>query len=103
MVQLTFIEPGGVERAVETPPGSSLMEIAVEHSIKGILADCGGGCSCGTCHCYTDLEVVGEPSKIEDVMLDLVIDRQTGSRLSCQITVSEEMDGLVIRLPETQL
>ena len=73
--------------------------------IDGVLAECGGSCSCATCHCYVDeawFEKVGEADGTEKIMLEMAIDPQPTSRLSCQIKVTEELDGLVVRLPESQ-
>ena len=73
--------------------------------MEGILGECGGCCSCATCHCYVDdawLEKVGMPDDMEKDMLDSVVDPQSSSRLSCQIQMSDDLDGLVVRLPESQ-
>ncbi len=73
--------------------------------IEGILAECGGACSCATCHCYVDeawLEKAGNASDMEKDMLDSVMGQRDTSRLSCQLAVTEEMDGLVVHLPESQ-
>ncbi len=105
MTQVTFIDPAGTEHKVEVEKGTSLMQAAMDNGIDGIVAECGGACSCATCHCYIDEEWVarvGEPSAIEKDMLDCVIDPQPNSRLSCQVILDDSLDGLVVRLPKSQ-
>lgn len=105
MPSITFIEHNGSEHTVEAKSGDSVMETAIRNLVPGIDADCGGACSCGTCHVFVDdawVEAVGEPGEFEEPMLDLNPERSANSRLSCQIDVSEELDGLVVRLPEYQ-
>ncbi len=106
MPLIKFIDHDGTESEVHVAPGTSVMHAAVDNGISGILADCGGACSCATCHCYVDeawQSKTGEATDVEEQMLDFVMDRQPNSRLGCQITVAEDMDGLVIRLPASQL
>ena len=106
MVKITYIQPHGASQTVEAAPGSTVMETAVDNDIAGIVAECGGACSCATCHVYVDaawIERTGTPDAMEDGMLDCVIDRRAASRLSCQIPVTEEIDGLVVHIPEDQL
>lgn len=106
MVKVTYIEPDGSPRVVEADSGMSLMETAVDNDIEGIVAECGGGCSCATCHVYVDmawLERLPPPEPQEDGMLDCVLDRQENSRLSCQIEITPELDGLVVTVPEEQI
>ena len=82
------------------------MEGAIDNNIDGIEAECGGMCSCATCHVYVDpawFEATGSPENIEQDMLDSALDLQETSRLSCQIKVSDELDGLIVRLPEMQI
>jgi 2Fe-2S ferredoxin len=105
MAKITYIEFGGAEHAVDVPKGSSVMEGAIKNMIPGIDADCGGACACATCHVYVDpawTEKVGGPSSMEQSMLDFADDVRENSRLSCQIQVTDELDGLVVRMPETQ-
>ena len=105
MAKITFIDFEGVERSVEATHGDSLMEAATSNDIPGIDADCGGACACATCHLYVDeawLDVVGKPEELEAEMLEVAEEVRTNSRLSCQIKVSEEMDGLVVKTPESQ-
>ncbi|MCB1690054.1 MAG: (2Fe-2S)-binding protein [Halioglobus sp.] len=106
MPSVKFISHSGVESEVHVASGTTVMHAAVDNGVSGILADCGGACSCATCHCFVDeawLAKVGEPDDVEAQMLDFVLDPQPNSRLSCQITVSDELDGLVIMLPESQI
>jgi ferredoxin, 2Fe-2S len=106
MAVVTYIEHDGTQHKVEVPNGESVMQGAVNNMIKGVIAECGGGLACATCHCYVDdawRNQVGEPSQMEAEMLESTAsERKASSRLSCQITVTAELDGLVVRLPETQ-
>jgi 2Fe-2S ferredoxin len=107
MACVTYIEHDGTVRKVEVPNGDSVMQGAVGHMVPGIVAECGGGLACATCHCYVDeawIDRVGPPaSEAETEMLESAsAARRPGSRLSCQITVSQELDGLIVRLPESQ-
>lgn len=106
MVKVTYIEPNGTTRVVEADPGASVMETAVDNDVEGIVAECGGGCSCATCHVYVEeswLAKLPPPEPQEDGMLDCVLDRQSNSRLSCQIEITPELDGLVVSVPEEQI
>ena len=105
MAKITYIQFDGTETAVEVKPGLSVMEGAIKNNIPGIDADCGGACACATCHVYVKeewLEKTGEPSAMEESMLDFAEEVQPNSRLSCQIRISDALDGLVVRLPENQ-
>jgi 2Fe-2S ferredoxin len=105
MPSVTFIEHDGTEHNVEAEAGSSLMQIALDNLVPGIDADCGGECSCATCHVMVKtqwLEKVGSPSDAEDSMLDLNPEREASSRLACQIKVTDLHDGLIVDLPEFQ-
>ena len=105
MARITFILKDGTERAVEAEPGMTVMEAAVKNSIPGIAAECGGACACATCHVYVDeawCEGTGEPEQMEEDMLDFAFDVQPSSRLSCQIKVTDSLDGLIVRIPEKQ-
>lgn len=105
MAKITFIEHNGTEHTVEAEPGMTVMEAAVKNSIPGIAAECGGACACATCHVYVQKpwrEVVGSPEEMEEDMLDFAFDVREESRLSCQIKVTEDLDGLVVRVPEKQ-
>ncbi len=106
MTQILFIEHDGSEHAVEAENGLSLMQAAVNNGVPGIDADCGGECSCATCHIIVAEEwydKVGEPSTSEGSMLELTPERAPTSRLACQIEIRGELDGLVARLPEFQM
>ena len=105
MPRITFIQFDGTERVIDAENGASVMNVAIDNLIVGIDADCGDECSCATCHVLVSPEwinVVGQPSEREDSMLDLNPDREENSRLSCQIEVRDELDGLVVHLPEFQ-
>lgn len=106
MPLIKFIQHDGAEQEVHVSPGTSVMHAAIDNAVSGILADCGGACSCATCHCYVDeawQDKTGEANEVEAQMLDFVMEPQPNSRLSCQIVVSDGLDGLVIRLPEGQI
>jgi len=104
--RVTFLGPSGVARAVEARTGDSLMAVAVRNGVPGIIGECGGNASCATCHVYVDdafRERVGPPNDLEEDLLDLgVSDRRESSRLACQIPLTEELDGLLVRTPEEQ-
>ena len=105
MPVITFIEHDSTKHEVEIQTGISLMEGAVNAGIEGIVAECGGSCSCATCHCYIQedwMKQVGGPEPMEADMLDAVVDPKSNSRLSCQVTVSDDMEGLVVHVPESQ-
>ncbi len=105
MTQVTIIDPAGAEHQVDVESGTTLMQAAMDNGIDGIVAECGGACSCATCHCYLDdawYAKAGEPSDIEKDMLDCVIDPQPTSRLSCQVVITDDLNGLVVRLPKSQ-
>jgi ferredoxin, 2Fe-2S len=105
MVKITFIDAEGTARTVEGELGSTVMETAIRNGVPGIEAECGGACACSTCHVYIEepwREKVGEPSPMEEDMLDFAYERKENSRLSCQIKVAEEIDGLTVRTPERQ-
>jgi 2Fe-2S ferredoxin len=103
--RITFIAPDGAQHVVEAECGSSLMEAARERTVPGIEAHCGGSCACATCHVYVDpawMERLGAVQDMEQAMLECVAEPDATSRLSCQIEVSDALDGLVVRLPEQQ-
>jgi ferredoxin, 2Fe-2S len=105
MPKITYIEHDGTERTVDAEVGATVMETAIRNSVPGIVAECGGACSCATCHVHVDeawSSKVGPPSPMEEDMLDFAFDVQPTSRLSCQIKVSDELDGLVVRTPQQQ-
>ena len=105
MARITFIDHLGVEHVVDAPEGLSVMEAAARNGVSGIDADCGGNCACATCHVYVDpawLEQTGQAETLEASMLEFVENLQPNSRLSCQIRLSDRLDGLVVRTPESQ-
>jgi len=105
MANITYIEHDGTGHTIEVKTGQSVMEGAVKHNIPGIDADCGGACACATCHVYVDpawLDKTGTPSAMEESMLDFAEGVEPNSRLSCQIKVTDALDGLVVRMPESQ-
>ena len=105
MTQIKYIEHDGTEHEVQVRDGLSVMEGAIKNNVRGIDADCGGACACATCHVYVDpawTDKVGPPSAMEESMLDFAEGVEANSRLSCQIRVSPALDGLTVRLPESQ-
>ena len=106
MGSITFIEHDGTEHVAEIEEGKSLMQAALDNGVPGIDADCGGSCACGTCHVIVDspwFNNTGSATEVELQMLDLTPEREATSRLSCQVELSESMDGMVVRLPEFQM
>jgi 2Fe-2S ferredoxin len=105
MVKITYIQHDGTSQTVETQPGMTVMEAAVKNMVAGIDADCGGACACATCHVFVEpewQEATGKRSDMEEDMLDFAFDVRDNSRLSCQIKVTEQLDGLVVKVPEKQ-
>ncbi len=102
---IKYIEADGKTVEVEVPVGTTLMQAAVDNMISGILGDCGGGCSCGTCHCFIEEERTAElpePDAAEESLLGMISDAKPNSRLGCQISVEDSLSGLVVHLPEEQ-
>ncbi len=105
MAKITYIEHNGTKHTVDVDNGLSVMKGAVQNGIPGILADCGGACACGTCRVFIApewREIVGEPSDMESAMLEIADESTPGRRLSCQIPVTDAIDGLVLTMPEKQ-
>ena len=105
MAKITYIEHNGKSQVVEVPNGLTVMEGAVQNNIPGIDADCGGSCACATCHVYVDekwFDKLPKKENAEEDMLDMAYKPNEFSRLSCQITVAEELDGLVVKMPLKQ-
>ncbi|MEM8936331.1 MAG: 2Fe-2S iron-sulfur cluster-binding protein [Pseudomonadota bacterium] len=105
MPKITFVEANGAQHNVDAEAGISVMEAAIKNNVPGIDADCGGACACATCHVYVDdawTEKTGAPGEMEASMLDFAFEPKESSRLSCQIQISDELDGLVLNLPEQQ-
>jgi len=105
MVNVTFIEHNGTEHKVTAEAGQSIMQAATFNQVPGISADCGGACACATCHTYVDAawaDRFPEKTEIETDLLECAIDVKENSRLSCQLVLTDAMDGIVITLPESQ-
>lgn len=106
MPRLTIIEHNGTEHRLDAEPGKSVMQSVIDAMVPGIMADCGGSCSCATCHCYVDdawWPKLPAPESAERDMLECALEPRETSRLSCQIRVTPATDGLVIRLPKSQV
>lgn len=106
MPKITYVEFGGKQHVVEVANGMTVMEGAVKNAVPGIDADCGGACACSTCHVYVDPAWVDKLPKAQDVevdMLDFAWSPRENSRLSCQLHVTDALDGLVVHLPERQI
>lgn len=106
MPKITYIDPEGASHTVEAEIGATVMETAMQNGVPGIIASCGGSCACATCHVHVDDEwfpLVSERSAEEEGMLDSAIDVGPTSRLSCQIVVSEELDGLKVKIAAQQI
>jgi 2Fe-2S ferredoxin len=103
---VTYVSPSGISRKIDVPSGMSVMQAALNHKVEGILGECGGNCMCATCHVYVDLSFLNRipPAKDnEKFMLSIAAEGpETNSRLSCQIKMTEELDGIVVRLPGKQ-
>ena len=106
MPKVIYVGDGGEERAVDAVVGESVMATAVKNGVPGIVGECGGNASCATCHVWVRdefLPLVGEPNDMEEDLLDLgVSDRREGSRLSCQVAMTPELDGLTVDVPPVQ-
>ncbi len=105
MAKVTFIEHNGKTHEIEAAGGSTIMEAATKHNIPGIDADCGGACACATCHVYVDdawVSKIPAMGSMEESMLDFAENVQPNSRLSCQIILNEDLDGIVVTIPESQ-
>ena len=106
MPKITYIDSTGSQKTIDVANGLSVMEGAVQNNIPGIDADCGGGMSCATCHVYVKDEWFNKLPKAEDAeqdMIDMAFEPKKNSRLSCQLIVSEELDGLVVTTPSKQI
>ncbi len=105
MAKITFVTFDGARIEANAENGSTVMENAIRNAVPGIDAECGGACACATCHVYVDEDwtsVAGEPETMEEDMLDFAYDVRPNSRLSCQIRVSDDLDGLIVHVPERQ-
>lgn len=105
MPQITFISHDGNVQEAEATAGSTVMQVAVDNMIEGIVAECGGACACATCHCYLDAEwfsKLPEASELEVDMIECAVSPSEYSRLGCQLVITDAMDGMTVRLPESQ-
>ncbi|WP_309141057.1 2Fe-2S iron-sulfur cluster-binding protein [Novosphingobium sp. G106] len=105
-MKITFVENDGTKHEVDVEVGQSLMRAALDHGVPGIMADCGGMCTCATCHCYLSesaFAAVAPPSDDERDMLECALDIRPSSRLSCQVMVTPELDGTSVEIPATQI
>ena len=103
MPRITYVTKDGVRHEVDVENGYSVMEGAINHNIRGIVAECGGACACATCHGYIDdawLDKLPAMDDMEDSMLDAAFERRHNSRLTCQLEVSDALDGLVVHVAE---
>jgi ferredoxin, 2Fe-2S len=103
--RVVFIEPGGARREIDAPLGITLMEAARQNGVQGIVAQCGGACACGTCHVYVAAEWLKRLEACEDMeegMLETAWEPRANSRLSCQIQITADLDGLTVTVPERQ-
>ena len=105
MIKITYVEASGARHVVDAKPGRSLMENAVKNDVPGIAADCGGSCACATCRVYVSdswQAKLGSPSEMERSMIEFSEDTTEGLRLSCQVKVTPELDGLIVHMPKNQ-
>jgi 2Fe-2S ferredoxin len=105
MPRIVFIERGGGRREIDAPLGITLMEVARQHGVQGVVAQCGGACACSTCHVYIDPSWISklEPrDEMEEGMLENAWEPRANSRLSCQIHITADLDGLTVTVPERQ-
>jgi 2Fe-2S ferredoxin len=106
MPKITYVQTSGERVVVDVQVGHSLMEGAIDNNIAGIVAECGGACACATCHAYIDsawLDKLKPADDMEDAMLDAALDRRENSRLTCQIDVTDELEGLVLEVADNNL
>lgn len=106
MAKITYVEFNGKEHVLEVASGCSVMQGAVTNNVRGVIAECGGACSCATCHVYVDeawVNKLGNKSENEEALLEAVCDPKPNSRLSCQITVTEELNSLIVHMPARQV
>jgi len=105
MTKITFVSPDGNETVIDAEDGETIMDVAMNNGVEGILADCGGACACATCHVFVEeefLPLTGEPSEMEVSMLEFNEHSRENSRLSCQIKVSPALEGIRVHTPESQ-
>ncbi len=105
MPRILFVEPTGVRREIQAPAGVTVMEVARQHGVQGVVAQCGGACACATCHVYVSpawLEKLEPREEMEEGMLETAWEPRSNSRLSCQIHITADLDGLEVAVPEQQ-
>lgn len=105
MPLITFITHDGEIHETQVAAGTNLMQAAIDNGIDVILGECGGACSCATCHCYIDeawFDKVGGAGDTEQAMIECALEPMATSRLGCQVSVTDDLDGIVVRLPESQ-
>jgi ferredoxin, 2Fe-2S len=106
MAIVTYVSPSGSSRQIDVPPGMSVMQAALHHRVEGILGECGGNCMCATCHVYVEVSFLSRIPPVkenEKFMLSIAAEGpEANSRLSCQIKMTEELDGIIVRLPGKQ-
>ncbi len=105
MAKITYVTHDGTRHEITAANGTTVMENAVKNSVPGIEAECGGACACATCHVYVDdawTDIVGQPEAMEEDMLDFAWEMKPTSRLSCQVKVSDALDGLIVHIPAKQ-
>ncbi len=105
MPRIVFIEPGGTRRQIDAPSGITLMEAAVGNGVQGIVAQCGGACACATCHVYVSpawFDELPAREEMEEGMLECAWETRANSRLSCQVQVTDDLDGLELTIPQRQ-
>lgn len=105
MYKITFIEHDGESKTVDAEAGQTLMQVATQNGVDGILGECGGSCVCGTCHCFIEASwaaAAGEPNDDEKMLVEFSEHHRDSSRLGCQIQVTEASDGMVVHLPPSQ-
>ena len=105
MTRINFVDHTGETRSIDVENGATVMEAAIRNAVPGIEAECGGACACATCHVYVDeawREKTGKASAMEESMLDFAQNVEPNSRLSCQIKVTDALDGLIVRMPDEQ-
>ena len=105
MVKIIYVQASGAQHVVDAKPGRSIMENAVKNGVPGIAADCGGSCACGTCRIYVSeawREKLSPPAELEQSMIEYCGDTTPGLRLSCQVIVTPELEGIAVRMPESQ-
>ena len=105
MARIIFIQPDGSRREIDAPPGITLMEVARQHGVQGVIAQCGGACACSTCHVYVDaawLPRLQPREEMEEATLEAAWEPRDNSRLSCQIHITADLDGLQVIVPQRQ-